>query len=315
MSESLQQLQAERRSSGPLRIKARDAFYGDLNALDHDFEKTNVNDVFQLGHAARLYETLYPVASRRRPFRDQPMNQAVEQFQREVRQAVLDRMSVEYLVSDRLETDPGWPVAAEGTWRGARFVIQRNPSAVPRAYVVGRAAIVPDGDSFTPDQFRRSDPRVSVLMDVDPFRDLPAGPRQPFTRAKWTSTDPDHPVLRVTTGFPGLLVVADTWMPGWTAKVDGVSAPILRGNGCQRVIPLPWPGRHTIALDYWPPGFTAGTAVTAFSVVAWLIACGVVAISRHRARRRPGDQAHQHGWHVRAFLRESPYHGFRNLRI
>ena len=48
------------------RIKARDNFYSDLSAVCHGFEKANVNDAFQIDHAARLYELLYPVASRRR---------------------------------------------------------------------------------------------------------------------------------------------------------------------------------------------------------------------------------------------------------
>jgi len=290
VSESLHRLRSDRPSSGMLRIKVRDSFYGDLRAIDQGFEKTNVNDVFQLDHAARLYETLYPVASRRRRVRDQPMNQAVQEFQREVRQAVFDRMSVEYLVSDRVENDPGWPVAAEGSSNGSHFVIERNPSALPRAYVVPHAAIVHEGEPFTPAHFRRSDPHVSVVMNVDPLRELPPGPRQPFTRAEWKSTDPDHPVLVVTTDFPGLLVVTDTWMPGWTAKVDGATAPILRGNHAQRVVPLPRPGQHSIALDYRPPGFAAGCVVTACSAVAWVIACGFVAISGRKAGRPPDEE-------------------------
>ena len=117
--------------SGPVRIKARDSFYGDLPAICSGIEKTNINDIFQLDQAARLYETLYPVASRPRRRRDQPMNDAVDDFRRQVRQAVFDRMSVSFLVSDRVESDPGWPVAAEGDWHGSHFVIQRNPTALP----------------------------------------------------------------------------------------------------------------------------------------------------------------------------------------
>ena len=72
-------------------------------------------------------------------------------------------------------------------------------------------------------------------MTVDPLAGLASGPRQPFTAAEWTSNDPDRPALFVTTQAPGLLVVADTWMPGWTATVDGRPAPVLRGNYAQRV--------------------------------------------------------------------------------
>ena len=64
-------------------------------------------------------------------------------------------------------------------------------------------------------------------MNFDPLRSIPDTHRQPFTAAEWASVDPDHPVLEVTTQAPGLLVISDTWMPGWTARVDGEPTPIF----------------------------------------------------------------------------------------
>jgi Bacterial membrane protein YfhO len=256
----------------PLRIKARDTFLGDLRAICLGIEKTNINDVFQLDHTAVLYESLYPVASRPRPYRLlMPANEPFEEFQRGVRQAVCDRMSVQFLVSDRVETDPPWPVFAEGQLHGSHFVIQRNPSALPRAYIVPRGTVIPEGASLALSYFREIDPRDSVLMNDDPLGRIAPGAHQSFQAAGWTSIDPDHPALVVTTEGPGLLVVADSWMPGWTARVDGRPVPILRGNHAQRVVPILQPGRHTIAMDYWPPGFTLGCAITGVSVLTWLL--------------------------------------------
>jgi hypothetical protein len=62
--------------------------------------------------------------------------------------------------------------------------------------------------------------------------------------------------------------------------VDGDPAPILRGNHAQRVIPLYTPGRHTVTMDYWPPGFTLGCAVTGFSALGWMIVCGFYLVCR-----------------------------------
>jgi hypothetical protein len=292
--------------SGPFRIKARDSFYGDLPAVRAGIEKTNVNDVFQLEHAARLYETLYPVASWRRRMREAPMDEAVEDYRRQVRQAVFDRMNVAFVVSDRFEADPGWPIVAQGDWRGTHFVIQRNPAFLPRAYVVPRAALAPPGRRAIPDDLRDVDPREAVLMGADPLRSLPFGERQRFTTAAWTSFDPDHPVVQVTTTAPGLLVIADTWMPGWTARVDGAPAPCYRGNHAQRVIPLPAPGAHTITLDYRPPGLALGCAITSVAAIAWVVAGSLVLwlpvrAKPTRARRRPhAEQALWHRARIRA---------------
>jgi hypothetical protein len=269
LAAALVSLETDSPGGGRLRIKARDSFCTDLQAAALGIAKTNVNDVFQLEHGTALYETLYPVAARQRRRWDLPMRDAVEDYKREIRQAVFDRTSVGYLVSDRFESDPGWPVAAQGSSSGSHWIIQRNPSALPRAYVVPAADVVADEQPFPAAQFRGVDPREKVLMSVDPLRQLPGGPRQAFTAAAWSSLDPDHPVLEVTTQAPGLLVITDTWMPGWTARVDGAITPIYRGNVAQRVIPVWNAGRHTITLDYDPPGFALGLQVTACSVVVW----------------------------------------------
>jgi hypothetical protein len=258
----------------PLRIRARDNFYLDLQAVRYGIEKTNINDSFQLGHASALYETLYPVATRTAPLPETPMSQAVEEYHRRVRGGVFDRMAVSYLISDRVEPDPAWPVVATGSRDGNIFVIQRNPTALPRAYVVPRAEVVPDDAPLVLSRFSFSDPRASVLMAHDPLARLAAGRRQPSTPARWVSHDPDRPVLEVTTEAPGLLVIADTWMPGWSARVDGEPVRILRGNIAQRVIPLERPGHHRVSLEYAPPGLAQGLAITAVSFVLWALLAG-----------------------------------------
>ena len=253
----------------PFRVRARDAFYLDLDAARYEIEKTNINDVFQLGHAAALYGTLYQVATRTPSSPAARTSPVVDNERRQVRQGVFDRMAVAYLVSDRVEPDPPWPVAATGNRDGKSYVIQRNPTAMPRAYVVPRAEIVDDDPAIILSRFRSSDPRSAVLMATDPLASLPAGPRQPFTPACWICRDPDLPVLAVTTTAPGLLVMADTWMPGWSARVDNRAVPILAGNHAQRVLPLEQPGRHVVELRYQPPGLAIGFAISMMSVLAW----------------------------------------------
>jgi len=278
----------------PARIKARDSFYTDLNAIASGLEKTNINDVFQLDHAARLYETLYRSTARPRP-REAGllMREAVADFEREVRQAVYDRLGVAYLISDRVEPDPGWPVVARGHLGSASFFVQRNGCPLPRAYVVPTATIADEPPPCILSLFRELDPRRSVVMDRDPLAAVDPDRRQPFTPAQWVSLDPDHPVLRVTTQAAGLLVVADTWMPGWTARVDAHMVPVLRGNIAQRVIPLVAPGAHTVVMSYRPPGLVLGAWVTAASILAWFLAVGWIVLTHQRRpeiimpRRRP----------------------------
>ena len=276
--------------AGPFRIRARDILYHDLRASWNGFEKVNINDSFQIQHAADLYKTLYPLLYVLPPSDpDEPMGEAIARFRRDVRQGVLDRLGVAFLVSDHVEPEPAWPLVASGTWQRSRFVIHRNPTALPRAYVVPRALAADDDISGVLSLFARTDPRAAVLMERDPLG--PGAARQPFTPAEWASSDPDRPVIRVTTVAPGLLVVADTWMPGWTAHVDGRPAPIFRGNHAQRVVPLPDPGRHEIVLRYHAPGLARGMALTGLSAVVWTAAW---VATRSKKRLHPGRPLRHH---------------------
>ena len=258
-------VQARRPGLEPTRIRVVDTLFDDLRAGHLRFSKTNVGDSFQIQHAADLYETLYHLFDAdlfdRRP-------SPIPNDRPEIRQAVLDRMAVSLLVADRIDPSSPWPLIASGSWNGSTFAVHRNPTALPRAYVVPRAEVAPD-EAPTVARFAEVDPREAVLMPRDPLGPV-RSPRQPFTPAEWHSTDPDLISIRVETEAPGLLVVADTWMPGWAAEVDGQVAPVLRGNRAQRVVPIPEPGHHEIILRYRAPGLTLGLAITAASATIWV---------------------------------------------
>ena len=77
--------------------------YPDLAAVRQGLEKTNVNDSFQIQHAANLYERLYPILEPAylRPGGERRSTPRSSHFQCTLAQAVMDLMSVRYLVADR----------------------------------------------------------------------------------------------------------------------------------------------------------------------------------------------------------------------
>ena len=156
----------------------------------------------------------------------------------QVRQGVFDRMAVAYLVSDRVEVDPPWPVAATGTRERQALCDPAEPDRPARAYVVPRAEVIDDDPAPILSRFRSSDPRTAVLMAADPLADLPIGlaspslppaglPRpgpsrparsRPRPPASWSSPTPGCPAGR----------------PASTAAPSRSSA----ATNAQRVIPL-----------------------------------------------------------------------------
>ena len=72
----------------------------------------------------------------------------------------------------------------------------------------------------------------------------------------------------VHSGKPGWLVIAESWDPGWSAAVNGLSAPVRRVNYVQRGVEVP-AGDSTVEFRYRPPYFGPAACL---SILSWLFA-------------------------------------------
>jgi uncharacterized membrane protein YfhO len=70
-----------------------------------------------------------------------------------------------------------------------------------------------------------------------------------------------------------LLVVAQTWDPGWTAHVDGEPTSVYRVDGARIGVPLA-AGVHTIALRHHAPGLRAGALSAAVAALMLALRVG-----------------------------------------
>jgi hypothetical protein len=71
--------------------------------------------------------------------------------------------------------------------------------------------------------------------------------------------------LDVSAAGPGLLVVAESWDPGWTAQVDGRPSGVLRVNHAQIGIVLS-DGPHSVSLRHRAQGITLGLVLAALAL-------------------------------------------------
>jgi hypothetical protein len=175
---------------------------------------------------------------------------------------------------------------------GPRSVI-RLTHARPRAYCVPWvSAAVGDEDArarlFAPD-FRADREAVAEAPDV-----AGAYPGSGAARVRWIEDAPDRLRLDVVAGDRAFLVVADPLLPGWTARVDGADARLVRVDDLVRGVALP-AGSHRVEMRYAPVGWSAGAAVTrgamlAAALAALLLALGpVVAWSARRRDAAPAS--------------------------
>jgi len=88
--------------------------------------------------------------------------------------------------------------------------------------------------------------------------------------------EPNYVRIEAQMQCRGMVILTDTWFPGWRATVDGKSAKIERAYGFVRGV-LVEPGRHTIEMRYRPWSVYLGAVLS-------LLATGIVIVG---VRRKP----------------------------
>jgi len=136
------------------------------------------------------------------------------------------------------------------------------------------------------------DPMQVALVDQataagDPFADLRPGRVKHDVRLAY---GPNALTIHVDSDASGLLVVTDSYYPGWTATVNGNTTPIHRVNHAFRGVRVP-SGPSVVKMTYDPISFRIGIAITLATFVVLLI----LAIRRPRVEGppRPGVGDHE----------------------
>jgi Bacterial membrane protein YfhO len=87
---------------------------------------------------------------------------------------------------------------------------------------------------------------------------------------------------RVNCAGPAILTRRETYLPGWSATIDGHDAAIRSTDGIFQALTIP-AGAHTITFSYAPPGVGWGFLALAAGL-GWLLLPGAV---RRIAGRHP----------------------------
>jgi hypothetical protein len=161
-------------------------------------------------------------------------------------------LAVSRVMSDR-------PLPLRQVYDGPDAHVYENPRSVPRAFVIGH-------ETVTDDQLRTVtaasfDPRASAA--VSERLNLAGGTGS----ARITADEPERVVVRAEANNRALLVLADTWFPGWRATIDGRSAPIVRTDQLLRGVVLP-AGAHTVEFTYVPWSWRIGWILSLLTAVS-----------------------------------------------
>ncbi|MCX6793734.1 MAG: YfhO family protein [Candidatus Gottesmanbacteria bacterium] len=159
-------------------------------------------------------------------------------------------------------------------WENDTFRIWKNPDTLPRAFVA-TTVTVSDNPQHTLDLLY--DPNTNVYTDAIVDGPISLPPRtseiSTYNGAVIDSYRMNDVTVTSHATTSGLLVLTDTYAPGWHATVDGKWAPVYRTDFTFRGVPVP-SGTHTVFLYYQPESFILGVWILTGGVILF-IGCGI----------------------------------------
>lgn len=123
------------------------------------------------------------------------------------------------------------------------------------------------------------DPARTAFVERDPG--IPQTPNATPGTASYREVTPEDVRISVTTADPALVVVRNSYDPGWSATVDGAPAPVLATDYLAQGVAVP-PGTHEIRLVYRDDDIARGMAA---GVIVWLLLLASIGVAMFRERR------------------------------
>jgi hypothetical protein len=221
---------------------------------------------------------------------------------------LVDLYSVKYIISTTsLEGDPRFEIMDPGVRLppGSRddfseytVKLYRHKNPLPRGWLVKECRVMDSKAILSAVTRKDFSPRREALLEEEPEL-LPVkaasssrqnsssspqpryGERIHADAVEFVSESNNHLRLRVRTTENSLLVLSDTYFPGWKAWVNGTEKKIYRVNYAFRALSL-GPGDHRVEFIYAPLSFKLGVWITFAGISGCLLLAG---ISRKRENR------------------------------
>jgi hypothetical protein len=188
----------------------------------------------------------------------------------------LDLLSVSDLLVGTLQAQAQPPrgPGLQVVYRGADGIVYRNDQALPRVFVVDRQRTVSGVDAALDAVTAPGFDRRAVAITEHPVAGLAhatSGPPAAGASARLVSYRAKRVQIAATATERSLVILTDTYYPGWHATVDGHAATIQRVDYLLRGVSI-GPGRHTIVFTYEPASWRIGEIITLITALALLVA-------------------------------------------
>lgn len=153
--------------------------------------------------------------------------------------------------------------------------IYKNLKFLPRAFLAEKFQVIKnDGEILTAMKIKDFKPDKMVILEEEPVWDNLSQRKSSGHGIKIVENGNNRVKLEVEAKRSAMLVLTDTFYPGWKAFVNGKEQKIYRADYAFRSIPVN-AGRHVVEFVYDPLNFKIGLAITLFTLFL-ISASGVV---------------------------------------
>jgi hypothetical protein len=160
-------------------------------------------------------------------------------------------------------SEPKRPETQEEVFQSQSGVkLYRNTDALPRAWIVHEVSTAAEEKLAA--KLAEVDLRKhAVLTSTAPALATCDDSGDAVSIAQFT---PDRVEYRANLACRGMVVMSETWYPGWYATVDGADAKVYEADGAIRGV-VTEAGAHTIVLRYRPWSVYLGAAMSLFAAL------------------------------------------------
>jgi hypothetical protein len=172
-----------------------------------------------------------------------------------------------YGVAYTIATQPTPGAGEEVFSGGSGMKVFRNGEAFPRAWAVHKLVEVRDmgeGNAVMTEHLPEMHGQAVMLGKAPAL-----GPCAGRDWIDLLEHGADRLLIRAILSCPGMVILSDTYFPGWRARVDGKAAQIYEVNGAMRGVMVP-AGLHTVTMRYRPVSVILGGVLTLVGILGAL---------------------------------------------
>lgn len=142
--------------------------------------------------------------------------------------------------------------------------------SMPRAFLVPEYRVLPSTEVIDTMQGSGFQPAREAILEESPFIPEKTSNLPATGTAVVISQKTNEVIIETASDHKAILVLTDSFYPGWEAEVDGVESKILTADYVFRAVALP-EGRHTVVFRFKPKSFYYGAAISVLGMVIWLV--------------------------------------------